>query len=92
MNQVFSKDDFLNIYEMKPFVSPQIPLTWGENKVSYEVDKPLNPRKTPMISNISSFKVNEMTYFFCDFPAPVSLNPLANGLWSIFIWVIFSFW
>ena len=28
------------------------------------------------------------TYFFSRFPAPVSLNPLANGLWSILSWVI----
>ncbi len=29
------------------------------------------------------------THFFCDFaPAPVSLKPLAKGLWSILSWVI----
>ena len=29
------------------------------------------------------------THFFCDLaPAPVSLKPLANGLWSILSWVI----
>ena len=27
-------------------------------------------------------------YLFCDFPAPVSRNPFAKGLWSILSWVI----
>lgn len=38
----------------------------------------------------STLKINNFnkTYFFSLFPAPVSLNPLANGLLSIFNWVI----
>ena len=32
------------------------------------------------------------THFLLFFEPPVSLKPLANGLWSILSWVIFSFW
>ena len=32
------------------------------------------------------------TYLRTLFEPPVSLNPLAKGLWSILSWVIFSFW
>ena len=35
---------------------------------------------------------DDETHFLLFFEPPVSLKPLANGLWSILSWVIFSFW
>ena len=47
-------------------------------------------RELYKLTTINFCQIHFTTYFFCDLQAPVSLNPLAKGLWSIFSFVTYQ--
>ena len=47
-------------------------------------------RELHKLTTINFCQIHFTTYFFCDLQAPVSLNPLAKGLWSIFSFVTYQ--